>query len=44
MDLIILFSYFENDRLILSKSSMALFTNQLFKSCQSFIRSLRKCE
>jgi len=40
MHLIIVFSYFVNDQLLISKWSIALFTNQLFKSCQSFIRSL----
>jgi len=40
MHLIIVFSYFVNDQLIISKRSIALFT----KSCQSFIWSLRKCK
>jgi len=44
MRLIIVFSYSVNDQLIISKWSRALFTNQLFKSCQSFTISLRKCK
>jgi len=35
MRLIIVFSYFVNDQLIISKWSSIIYTNQLFRSCHS---------